>query len=100
MAAAAVTPPLAVVAVGTVDGAASSNLQMNGTVYQDHDIMLNQTNLSANNNKFYKLQLIETRRPPGGNRFYTLFTKWGRVGEAGKTQEQGPFLGVETGRSK
>merc|ERR1712071_743559 len=63
-----------------VDPDVSSSLKT-GSVHSDYDIMLNQTNLRDNNNKFYKIQLIQK----GGN-FY-LFTKWGRVGESGKTQE-------------
>ena len=47
--------------------------------------MLNQTNIGANNNKFYKIQLVETSAG------VHLFTKWGRVGEAGATQEVGPM---------
>jgi poly [ADP-ribose] polymerase 2/3/4 len=81
MATAAAAPPKA---AGKVDKAVSSMLK-NGTVEPGYDVMLNQTNLGANNNKFYKIQLIHT---PAG---YTLFTKWGRVGEDGQTQEQGPF---------
>ena len=69
-----------------VDDAASSNLKQNGSVDSAFNVMLNQTNLGANNNKFYKIQLIELST--GG---YVLFTKWGRVGESGKTQEQGPW---------
>jgi len=47
----------------------------------DYDAMLNQTNIDANNNKFYKLQIIEE---PGGT--YNMFTRWARVGEDGATQ--------------
>ncbi|CAB9514117.1 polymerase 2 [Seminavis robusta] len=79
--------------VGTVDDAASSGLKSCGKIYQDYNVMLNQTNLDHNNNKFYKIQLIESS---SGNN-YTVFTKWGRVGEAGKTQEQGPFADVDAG---
>ncbi|KAI9359209.1 poly polymerase 3-like protein [Zopfochytrium polystomum] len=51
----------------------------NGTaeVYEDYGVMLNQTNISANNNKFYVLQLVKN----GGS--YTVYTRWGRVGERG-----------------
>jgi len=40
--------------------------------------MLNQTNISQNNNKFYVIQLLKS-----GNGYY-LFTRWGRVGENGQ----------------
>jgi len=46
------------------------------------DAMLNQTNIGNNNNKFYKLQVIDE----GGR--YVLHTRWGRVGEPGQTQQQ------------
>jgi poly [ADP-ribose] polymerase 2/3/4 len=71
---------------GKVDGAASSPLQA-GSIWEDYDAMLNQTNIgAANNNKFYKLQLIDV---PGDGLY--LFTRWGRVGEMGATQENGPM---------
>eukprot|EP00581_Thalassiosira_minuscula_P008897 CAMPEP_0183707052 /NCGR_PEP_ID=MMETSP0737-20130205/3729_1 /TAXON_ID=385413 /ORGANISM="Thalassiosira miniscula, Strain CCMP1093" /LENGTH=859 /DNA_ID=CAMNT_0025934623 /DNA_START=219 /DNA_END=2799 /DNA_ORIENTATION=+ len=73
---------------GAVDKLASAQLKR-GTVYEDYNVMLNQTNLGANNNKFYKIQLIQC----GSS--YHLFSKWGRVGEDGKTQEQGPFADIE-----
>eukprot|EP01087_Luapelamoeba_hula_P019447 TRINITY_DN6446_c0_g1_i1.p1 TRINITY_DN6446_c0_g1~~TRINITY_DN6446_c0_g1_i1.p1 ORF type:complete len:619 (+),score=162.67 TRINITY_DN6446_c0_g1_i1:33-1859(+) len=52
----------------------------NASVVQDYDCTLNQTDISANSNKFYMIQLIKSG--PG----YYLFTKWGRVGEDGKSQ--------------
>ena len=39
--------------------------------------MLNQTNIGANNNKFYVLQALKQ-----GARFYT-YTRWGRVVSVG-----------------
>ena len=42
--------------------------------------MLNQVNLSANNNKFYVIQLLEQ------NGQLKLFTRYGRVGEVGKPE--------------
>ena len=54
----------------------------NGSVHEDFDCMLNQTNIGANNNKFYKIQVIRN----GGS--YVCFTRWGRVGEPGATKEQ------------
>lgn len=41
---------------------------------------LNQTQLRANANKFYIIQLIKTTSD------YTLFTRWGRIGDDGQTQ--------------
>jgi len=43
----------------------------------EYAAMLNQTNIGANNNKFYVIQIVEH----AGSFF--LFTKWGRVGEPG-----------------
>ncbi|XP_071784252.1 protein mono-ADP-ribosyltransferase PARP3-like [Asterias amurensis] len=57
-----------------------SNYGRGGAVYEDFDCMLNQTNISQNNNKFYVIQLIQD----GGR--YTLWTRWGRVGEPGANQ--------------
>jgi poly [ADP-ribose] polymerase 2/3/4 len=57
-----------------------------GKVYNDgkcvYDAMLNQTNISKNNNKFYVIQLIED----SGS--YVCYTRWGRVGEDGQSQEK------------
>uniref|UniRef100_A0A8C3FCE6 NAD(+) ADP-ribosyltransferase n=1 Tax=Chrysemys picta bellii TaxID=8478 RepID=A0A8C3FCE6_CHRPI len=39
-----------------------------------YDVMLNQTNLQFNNNKFYVLQLLEDDGP----RSYSVWTRWGR----------------------
>ncbi|EUC67320.1 poly(ADP)-ribose polymerase PARP protein, putative [Rhizoctonia solani AG-3 Rhs1AP] len=52
--------------------------------------LLNQTNLdgSNNNNKFYVLQLLHPKSDPAN---IILFTRWGRVGEKGASQEKGPF---------
>lgn len=48
-------------------------------VVDDWDAMLNQTNIGANNNKFYVIQLVQS-----GNKYYT-WTRWGRVGEVGQS---------------
>jgi len=53
-----------------------------GTLF---DAMCNQTDLKKNANKFYVAQLVAS-----GNEHY-LFTRWGRVGEAGAVQLKGPF---------
>lgn len=54
------------------------------------DAMLNQTDVSAgqNKNKFYVLQLLH---PIGNNSQSSLFTHWGRVGEDGQSQLKGPW---------
>ncbi|PVH96833.1 PARP-domain-containing protein [Periconia macrospinosa] len=49
-----------------------------GVIY---DALLNQTNASANNNKFYRIQLL---RNPSDNSFKT-WTRWGRVGDRGQS---------------
>ncbi|CAF0826452.1 unnamed protein product [Rotaria sordida] len=54
-------------------------------VIDDYDAMLNQTNIGANNNKYYVVQALKQ----GGN--YYTWTRWGRVGESGQNQMLGPF---------
>ncbi|KAL0943272.1 PARP-like domain-containing protein [Colletotrichum truncatum] len=49
-----------------------------GVIY---DASLNQTNASNNNNKFYRIQLIQNGSKNGPT--YKVWTRWGRVGEAG-----------------
>ncbi|HUS30396.1 MAG TPA: WGR domain-containing protein [Kofleriaceae bacterium] len=53
-------------------------------VHEDFDCMLNQTNIGANNNKFYVIQLLEK-----GGKYYA-WTRWGRVGEEGQNALLGP----------
>ncbi|KAI1482462.1 hypothetical protein K445DRAFT_18163 [Daldinia sp. EC12] len=48
------------------------------------DASLNQTNSTANNNKFYRLQLLRSVK----NQFW-CWTRWGRVGERGQTKTVG-----------
>eukprot|EP01102_Stenamoeba_stenopodia_P009550 TRINITY_DN282_c0_g1_i1.p1 TRINITY_DN282_c0_g1~~TRINITY_DN282_c0_g1_i1.p1 ORF type:complete len:620 (-),score=233.35 TRINITY_DN282_c0_g1_i1:121-1980(-) len=48
------------------------------TVFEDYDCMLNQTNIGQNNNKFYRIQVLQQ----GAS--YSLWTHWGRVGERGQ----------------
>lgn len=55
------------------------------------DAMLNQTNIGANNNKFYVLQLLH---PISSNTSCILYTRWGRVGERGASQTKGPFPSI------
>ncbi|OCH88821.1 PARP-domain-containing protein [Obba rivulosa] len=52
------------------------------------DAALNQTNVGANANKFYIIQILH---PIGVTGSCTLFTRWGRVGENGQSQRKGPF---------
>lgn len=61
---------------------------LNGThgVYQDddgviYDVTLNQTNAGNNNNKFYRIQLLVAV----SGKDYRTWTRWGRVGEGGKS---------------
>lgn len=56
-----------------------------GQVVGEYDVSLNQTDIGTNANKFYRAQLVES-----GGHFY-LWTRWGRVGETGATQMDGPF---------
>lgn len=53
--------------------------------------LLNQTNLdgSNNNNKFYVLQLLHPQNDPAN---CVLFTRWGRVGEQGASQQKGELI--------
>jgi poly [ADP-ribose] polymerase len=53
-------------------------------VHEDYDCILNQTNIGANNNKFYVIQLLVK-----GGRYYA-WTRWGRVGEEGQNALLGP----------
>ena len=52
----------------------------NYSVYQDFAVKLNQTNINANNNKYYILQMLTK-----GSTFY-VWTRWGRVGEPGQNK--------------
>src|SRR5687768_14793157 len=62
-----------------------SNCPLGGaSVHEDYDCMLNQTNIGANNNKFYVIQLLEK-----GGKYY-CWTRWGRVGEDGQNALIGP----------
>lgn len=53
-------------------------LKTKAKVVGDWDAMLNQTNIGANNNKFYVIQLLEQ-----AGKYFT-WTRWGRVGEPGQ----------------
>lgn len=59
-----------------------------GTAY---DVVLNQCNISSNNNKYYRLQLLSSGRG------YYCWQKWGRVGEPGRASSSkldGPYGSV------
>uniref|UniRef100_A0A1A7X6K8 Poly [ADP-ribose] polymerase n=1 Tax=Iconisemion striatum TaxID=60296 RepID=A0A1A7X6K8_9TELE len=45
-----------------------------------YDVMLNQTNLQFNNNKYYLIQLLEDDSSNG----YSVWMRWGRVGKVGR----------------
>ncbi|CAL8278860.1 unnamed protein product [Lota lota] len=46
-----------------------------------YDVMLNQTNLQFNNNKYYLIQLLED----DASKTYSVWLRWGRVGKSGQT---------------
>ncbi|XP_072296739.1 poly [ADP-ribose] polymerase 2 isoform X2 [Eucyclogobius newberryi] len=46
-----------------------------------YDVMLNQTNLQFNNNKYYLMQLLED----DVSKSYSVWLRWGRVGKAGQS---------------
>ncbi|XP_028284052.1 poly [ADP-ribose] polymerase 2 [Parambassis ranga] len=45
-----------------------------------YDVMLNQTNLQFNNNKYYLIQLLED----DSSKNYSVWMRWGRVGKVGQ----------------
>ena len=58
------------------------------------DAMLNQTNIQANNNKFYLLQLLQADSGKG----YAVWMRWGRVGYKG--QNSWTTYGADLDRAK
>lgn len=55
-----------------------------GTIF---DVLLNQTNAGKNNNKFYRIQLLETNAgASASDGHWRTWTRWGRVGEAGQSK--------------
>ncbi|XP_049603711.1 poly [ADP-ribose] polymerase 2 [Syngnathus scovelli] len=46
-----------------------------------YDVMLNQTNLQFNNNKYYLIQLLED----DAAKVFSVWTRWGRVGKVGQS---------------
>jgi len=51
----------------------------NYVVVDDWSVLLNQTNVGMNNNKYYKIQLLKAT-----DGTFRCFTHWGRVGSAGQ----------------
>ncbi|XP_069044736.1 poly [ADP-ribose] polymerase 2 isoform X2 [Lepisosteus oculatus] len=45
-----------------------------------YDVMLNQTNVQFNNNKYYLIQLLQDDGP----QVYSVWMRWGRVGKSGQ----------------
>ncbi|CAM9602980.1 unnamed protein product, partial [Laminaria digitata] len=87
-AAAAATPAMAASAsTAEVDKACPKANNKGVSVCAGHDVKLNQTNIAANNNKFYVLQMCRD----GGRKEWFVWCRWGRVGEMGSTAELGPF---------
>ncbi|NXL95839.1 PARP3 polymerase, partial [Alectura lathami] len=75
----------------TIDGPCPLSTGPGARVYEDYDCTLNQTNISANNNKFYIIQLIEH------DGTYSTWTRWGRVGEVGQSKLT-PFASLEAAK--
>ncbi|KAJ7123458.1 PARP-domain-containing protein [Mycena epipterygia] len=57
------------------------------------DVILNQADINANRNKnkFYIIQLLQSAKNPDS---YSLYTRWGRVGEEGQTRLEESFKSV------
>mmetsp|Transcript_33218 Transcript_33218/g.71213 ORF Transcript_33218/g.71213 Transcript_33218/m.71213 type:complete len:578 (+) Transcript_33218:72-1805(+) len=53
------------------------------TVVDDWSVLLNQTNVVANNNKYYKIQVLKHKDGK-----YFCWSHWGRVGSGGQNQLQ------------
>ncbi|XP_075369935.1 protein mono-ADP-ribosyltransferase PARP3 isoform X2 [Mycteria americana] len=68
----------------TIDRLCPLSTEPGARVYEDYSCTLNQTNINANNNKFYIIQLIEHGST------YNVWTRWGRVGEDGQTKLMTP----------
>ena len=61
-----------------------------------YDVMLNQTDLNNNNNKFYIVQLIQSLS--AAKKQFSVFTRWGRVGLKGQCSTEG--FGADLQRAK
>ncbi|NWV01266.1 PARP3 polymerase, partial [Upupa epops] len=64
----------------TIDGMCPLSTVPSAQVYKDYSCTLNQTNISANNNKFYIIQLLQH------DGAYSVWSRWGRVGEVGQSK--------------
>ena len=53
-------------------------------VHEDYDCILNQTNIGANNNKFYVIQLLESDK---GGQYFT-WNRWVRRTQAASTERR------------
>lgn len=56
------------------------HIDADGIIY---DASLNQTNINNNNNKFYRIQLLESVFDGS----FVTWTRWGRVGDRGQTKD-------------
>ncbi|XP_056194209.1 protein mono-ADP-ribosyltransferase PARP3 isoform X2 [Falco biarmicus] len=74
-----------------IDGLCPLSTALGALVYEDYDCTLNQTNINANNNKFYIIQLIEH------DGAYSVWTRWGRVGEVGQSKLM-PYASLEAAK--
>ncbi|CAA0828218.1 Poly [Striga hermonthica] len=68
-------------------------LQVGDDIY---DAMLNQTNVGANNNKFFVIQALES---DDGGKFMVYF-RWGRVGVKGQDKLVGPYTSQQAAISE
>ncbi|KFQ33990.1 Poly [ADP-ribose] polymerase 3, partial [Merops nubicus] len=75
----------------TIDGLCPLSTAPGPQVYEDYDCILNQTNIGANNNKFYIIQLLEH------DGAYSVWSRWGRVGEVGQSKLM-PSTSLETAK--
>lgn len=76
-----------------VSSFSSSSKSSDCSVYEDYDCMLNQTNIKANNNKFYLIQLIQENSSKILK--FCVWTRWGRVGEVGQSAVLGPYSDIK-----
>ncbi len=65
----------------------SSSYRVLVTSEKVYSATLNQSNLDANNNKFYIIQVLINE----STGIYTVWTRWGRVGVNGQDVNKGPF---------
>ncbi|NWR48988.1 PARP3 polymerase, partial [Regulus satrapa] len=63
-----------------IDGLCPLSTALDARVFEDYDCTLNQTDIGANNNKFYIIQLLEQ------DGAYSVWNRWGRVGEPGQSK--------------